>query len=335
METKVIDIKLLAKKLIDNWKLILIITAAGFVLGAILSFGVPRKYTVVSKVAPELSLRTNSLTSFAQIAGINNLLSNNNDALLPSVYPDIVSSTPFLCELCRMQVNDSTLYHYLKNDVKMSWLGAVISLPMRAVGGIKSWFSDDDQSETFMIDPYRPTKEQAATLRMLGKMIRVDVEKKTFLVTISVTAQDPVIAADLSKKVIYNLKQTVTLYRTKKAADNVVYLEKVFADAEKDYNDIQSEYAYYLDHNQSIASKLDLVQSMKFKNELDLKFQLYSSLATELQQARTKVLQETPVFAEIAPPSVPVRSSNSRKKFAMAFAFVALIAACGYVLIKK
>lgn len=335
METKVIDIKTIGRKLLDNWKLILIITAAGFVLGCILSFGVPRKYTVVSKVAPELSLRTNSLTSFAQFAGINSLLSNNNDALLPSVYPDIVSSKPFLAELCRMNVNDSTLYYYLLNDTKMSWLGAVISLPARAVGGIKSLFSDEDESKNNVIDPYRPTRQQDAVMRMLGKMIRVDVEKKNFLVTISVTAQDPVVAADLSKRIIYNLKQTVIKYRTQKAVDNVVYLEKVYKEAEKDYYDTQVEYAYYLDHNQNITLKSNLVKGLNYQNDASLKFQLYSSLATELQQSRTKLMQETPVFAEIAPPSVPVRPSNSKKTFALAFAFIAFIGGCVYVFLKK
>lgn len=334
-ETGIIDIKLLVKKLFRNWKLIAKITAFGFALGAILSLGEPRKYTVVSNIAPELSLRTNSLTSIAQIAGISNLLSNNNDALLPSVYPYIVSSEQFLADLCSMKVNDSTLYYYLLNDTKKGWIGSVVSLPFLAVNGIKSLFSEKDDTSVIDIDPFHPTKEQAAVFRMIRKMILVDVDKKTFLVSISVTAQDPVVAADLSNLIIKNLKRTVIMYRTSKTADNVEYLERVYNDARKEYYDAQSEYARYLDRNQGISSKSSQVKELALKNEVDLKFRIYSSLASELQQEKTKLKQETPVFAEITPPSVPVKSSNSRKSYTLAITFLVFVCACVYVLIKK
>lgn len=334
-EVHVVDIKQVFTNLVKNWKLILTVTIIGGVVGAILSFGVPRKYSVVSIIAPELSLRTNNLASLASITGMSSLLSNSNDALLPTVYPYIVSSNPFLAEVSKMPVNDSTLYYYLLHDTKRSWIGTLMSLPGMAIGGIKSLFKDKTEDLPFEIDTFQPTKEQASVLGMLSKMIRVDVEKKTYMVTLSVTMQDPVIAAKLSRCVIDNLKETVIRYRTQKTVDNVKYLEVVSKEAYDEYLAAQNKYAYFLDHNQNISGKSGEVEQLMLQNDISLKFRLYQTLETELQQNRSRITQETPVFAEICPPSVPTRSSNSRKSVALAFAFLAFVGACVYVFIKK
>jgi len=331
----IIDLKQVFDKFVKNWKPILTITVIGGILGAICSLGIPRKYTVVSVVAPELSLRTNNLASLASITGMSSLLSNNNDALLPSVYPYIVSSTPFLVELSEMPVNEGTLYDYILNDTKMSWYGFVLSLPARAISGIKSLFIDETESDKKGIDPFQPTKEQSAILKSLSKAITVNVDKKTYLVTLTVTMQDPVIAANLSQLVISNLKKNVIKYRTQKTEENVEYLESVSKEAYDEYLLAQTKYAYFLDHNQSISIKSGLVEQLMLQNDVTLKFQLYSSLESELQQNRSRLTQETPVFAEICPPSVPVRSSNSRKSVALAFAFLGFLCGCAYVFFKK
>ena len=332
---QVVDVEQLLRKLPRNWKLILKITLIGGIIGAILSLGVPRKYTVVSKIAPELSLRTNNLASIASFTGLSSILSNNNDALLPSVYPYIVSSTPFLAELCEMRVNDSTLYHYLLKDRKKGWFGTVLSLPGMAVNGVKSLFSDKEAPDSGEIDVFRPSKEQDAVLRLLSKSIQMDVDKKTYLVTLAVTMQDPEVAAELSRLVIDNLKRYVIGYRTQKTVENVEYLEGVAAESYEAYLKSQTKYARFLDHNQNISAKSGQVEQLMLQNDANLKFQLYSSLEAELQQNRSKITQEAPVFAEIYPPSVPTRSSNSRKSFALAFAFIACLGACFYVFIKK
>jgi len=318
-----------------SWKKLLLWFIVAGVIGSLIAIGIPRQYKVVSKVAPELSLRSTSLTSLASLAGAS-MLSGNNDALLPSVYPDIVGSTKFLVDLLNSPVNDSTLFYYMDNDMPSFWLKKVIFFPMTAVGWIKDQFSDEEDSEgVAQIDPYRLTKKQFSYCKMLDKNIRVTVDKKSFLVTISVTFPDKEIAALVSRYVIDNLKKYVTEYRIQKAVLNAEYLEKVTTEAHDTYLKSQLEYASYLDRNQSVTLKSNLLQSLDYQNIANLNFQLYSSLSSELQQARTKVKQETPVFAEIAPPTVPVRSANSRKRVVLVFALLGLIAACTDTVLKE
>lgn len=326
-DTKIdFNLKPLFLLLCRSWKKLLLWFIAAGIMGSIIAVGIPRQYRVVSKVAPELSLRSTSLTSLASLTGAS-MLSGNNDALLPYVYPDIVGSSSFLVDILNSPVNDSTLFYYLENDMPTFWLGKAIVFPMTVVGWIKNRFSDVSFEEDTAIDPYRLTKKQFSCCKFLEKSIDVAVDKKTFLVTISVTLPDKEVAAMVSRYVIDNLKKRVTEYRIQKAVFNAEYLEKVAAEAHETYMKSQFEYASYLDRNQSVSLKSNLVQSLDYQNIVNLNFQLYSSLSSELQQARTKVKQETPVFVEIVPPTVPIRSANSRKRVALLFALLGLVSA--------
>lgn len=57
------------------------------------------------------------------------------------LYPDIVSSTPFLTELFDVKVKDdkekvdTTLYVYLDEHQRAPWWGAIISAPFKVLGG--------------------------------------------------------------------------------------------------------------------------------------------------------------------------------------------------------
>lgn len=333
-----VDFGSIFRKLLGHWKLIVSISFCAAVLGIILSFGVPREYTVVSKVAPELSLRTNSLTSLASMAGLNmNLLSNNNDALLPTVYPEIVGSVPFVTELFTMPVADSTLYDYMLKGTRSSWPAAILSLPGKAVHGIVSLFKpDEEDSEDSPVDVFHLTREQAAVYKSLSNSISVDVDKKTFLVSIVVKMQNPEIAADLSRCVIDNMQKYVTTYRTSKAQKNADFLAATFEEVRAEYFTAQQRYAAYNDSHQEIFSQRAQLEKQRLQNEMNLKYQMFSSIAQQLQQAKVTVQQETPVFAEVVPPTVPLRkTSPKRMRMAVLFAFLGCLASCIHVLTKK
>lgn len=328
------------KKYVDiaksNWKKILKWGVAACFIGVVFSFGIPRRYIVTSKVAPELSLRSNSLTSLASIAGLSmNLLSNNNDALLPVVYPDIVGSIPFITDMFSLHVKDSTLYHYMLNDVRQSWLSSVVSLPFRAIESIAGAFKEKS-TDNSIVDSYHLTNEQNAVYKMLKRAIKVEVDKRTFLVTISVTMQDPVVAADLSEAVIANLKKYVTAYRTDKARKNAEFLQEAYNNAKGEYYSAQQAYASYCDAHQEMMSQRSMIEKQRLQNNSNIKFQLFSSLAQQLQQAIVTVQQESPVFAVVIPPSVPLRkAAPKRAQIAIVFMMLGMLVSYVNIVVKS
>lgn len=82
--------------------------------------------------------------------------------LSPELYPDIVSSTPFLIELFDVKVKDqkdkidTTLYAYLDEYQRGPWWGAITSAPFKALGWVISLFKDkEEEGVAVKTDPFR------------------------------------------------------------------------------------------------------------------------------------------------------------------------------------
>ena len=140
-----IDLMELFRKLLKNWKLILKWCGVAAVVGLVVGFSIPKEYTVSSRMAPEVVNRSSgNLSSLASLAGINLNNVSTSDAVYPDLYPDIVSSNPFVVELFSMPVSfehkgetvDTDLYDYLKNYTRSPWWSYVVQAPFKALG----WF---------------------------------------------------------------------------------------------------------------------------------------------------------------------------------------------------
>lgn len=335
-----IDVMKYITPVLKNWKKILLVGLCSAVIGVAFSFTFPKEYKVVTRLAPELSLRSNSLTSLASIAGINmNMLGNNNDALLPTVYPDIVSSVPFITGLFDMPVGEKTLYEYMLNDQKLSLVGKIMSFPGVVVSSIIGIFkSSDEEGDSIdaSINNFQLTKEQYNVFKAISKRISVSVDKKTFIVTITVIAQDRVVAADLAKNVNENLRKYVVAYRTDKTRQVVNYLNEALIQARGEYYDAQRKFAIYSDRHQNVLLQSDLIEKQRLQNDVNLKFQLFSSLSQQLQQQEVQLQQETPVFAEVIPATVPLRKYKPmRMRFLIVFFVLGCAIASVCVLHKK
>ena len=126
-----IDIMELLLKLLSNWKKLLLWCGVSAVVGIVVAFSIPRQYTVTSKMAPEIVTKTSgSVASIASMLGANISNMTTNDAVYPDLYPDIVSSTPFVTELFSLPVQfrdkrggmvDTDYYTYLKEYTKSPW----------------------------------------------------------------------------------------------------------------------------------------------------------------------------------------------------------------------
>lgn len=328
-----------------NWKKLILWMAGAFVLGCLIAIGIPRKYQVVSKIAPELSsTATNRLSTMAALTGFSSAVLGSTDAVYPMVYPDLVKSPEFVADLFPLPVKylekgevvESNLYDYVLNHHSSSWIGFLMSLPGRLISWAAGLFSSDDEGDELgEVDPFHFTRKQGAVYRALCKRIETAIDKKTLVVTTVVTMPDAEICAEVSKAVNENLQKYVTAYRTEKALHDEGYYEKLCEEAKQDYYDAQRKYSSYVDRNQGIVLQSVKVEEERLRNEMNLQYQLYNSMSQQLQSAKAKVQQETPVFAEIIPPTVPLKSANSRKKVALAFALLGLVAGCIVTLVKN
>ncbi|MGN1214949.1 MAG: GNVR domain-containing protein [Candidatus Cryptobacteroides sp.] len=322
-----------------SWKTVLCFVCASAVIGLVIGFSIPKKYKVVTKLAPELSnSAVNRLSSLANLAGMNANVLGSSDAVYPMIYPEIIYSSNFLVELFDMPVEIAgqepmTLFEYVRDHTRRPWWSVVLGLPGKLVSIIKNEEEDDPDAP---VDPYRLTAGQAAVAKALGTNIRASVEKKTMMITIETTMQDPVVAADLARYANEKLKKYVTDYRTDKVRETVDYLEGVLVQTRDDYYAAQRKYASYVDSHRNLVLQSVKVEAERLQNDMNLKYSLYNSVVQQLQSANLKVQQETPVFTEIVPASVPLRPyAPSKKKILAAFLFLGIVAGVATVLLKK
>ena len=336
-----IDFGKIWTKIKASWKLVAICAVAGIIAGLVIGFSIPKRYSVVTKLAPELSnTAVNRLSSLANLAGMNANILGSSDAVYPMIYPEIVNSTDFLTGLFDMPVDlpgsgKTDLYDYVLNHTRHPWWSSIMALPGKVMGLLKKKEGEALTGHD-SVDPFRLTPEQGAVAKAIGRSISASVDKKTMMITIQTVAQDPVVAADLARAVSDNIKKYVTDYRTDKVRDNVTYLEGVLKQTKDEYYDAQKRYAGFVDSHHNVVLQSVRVESERLQNEMNLKYQLYNSIAQQLQNAQLRVQQETPVFAEISSPSVPLHPfAPSKKRLLMAFIMIGLVFGCASALLKK
>ncbi len=333
-----IDIMELVRKALKNWKFILKCCGVAAVVGLIVGFSIPKTYTVSATLAPETVSKSagGSLSSLAAMAGINLSSTTTADAFYPELYPQIVNSNPFIVGLFSVPVEfeykketvQTDLYTYLKEYTSAPWWNAILKLPGKAIGAVMGIFREKEEPvEGYAnINPQALTLEQEELVKAIKESISITVDKKTSLISISVVTQNPDVAYTLAKEVISSLQNFVTDYRTQKSRKDLEYYQSVYDDAKEDYYAAQQKYARYVDANQGVTRQSVMIEQQRLQNESELAYQLYNSCAQQLESAKVMVQKETPVFAEMDPPTRPTKkTAPSKAKILVIMAFLGAV----------
>lgn len=336
-----IDLMEYARKLWAARKLLLKVAGIAVIVGVIVALTTPKQYTASVTLAPESSKSgSGGLSGIASMLGVGGLsMSSDADAFNVTLYPNVVSSTPFIIDLLDTPVkqldeeNDTTLAGYLKEGTSKSLMNTVISLPFKAIGAVMSLFSSEKEDETKEINPFHLTKEQNLTVEGLRKLIVANVDKKTGVTTVAVTMQDPLVCAIIADTVVVKLQEFITEYRINKAQEDCKYWEQLNEERKNEYYEKQQKYASYSDANQGVIRESVKIEEERLQNEMNLAYQVYSHVANQLQMARAKVQEAKPVFAVVEPASVPLKpSSTSRKMILIGIVFLAVAGASAWIL---
>lgn len=314
-----IDLLELALKVWAERRWILKCCGYAVIVGLVIAFSIPKEYTTSVMIAPEASdNKGGGLSSLASLAGISLNASSGSDAIFPDLYPDIVTSTPFLTGLFDVPVRDmdgeinTILYDYMDEYQRAPWWSYIISAPFKALGWTISLFKAPEE-EGDKLDPFQLTKEQTDIVKVLSDQIDVSVDKKTGVTTISVTMQDPRISACLADTVVNRLQSYIIEYRTNKARKDFLFQQKLFERKKKEYEMAQENYTKFADANKNIILQSYRAEQVRLENEMNLAYQVYTSVAQQLQIAEAKVQEITPVYTIVEPATIPVKASKPRK----------------------
>lgn len=347
-EESSIDFGKIYKDLLKHKKLYIKVLPIAFLLAALYALSLPNYYNCTVKLAPELGANAKTgggLAGLASSFGINlGGASSGADAINPTLYPDLMNSVDFKTSLFEIPVTiegdkeknepnrTMSYYDYLVNEQKAPWW-------TEAMGGAKKWLISlfkDENPEASSIDPFRLTLSQSNIVEAINKKVVCDVDKKTFVITIDVTDQNPVICANMADTVKTRLQKFITDYRTSKVRVDLEYHKKLYSEAKAKYEQARQRYAAYADSHRAVTSQSGQTKQAELQVEMNMQQQIYQQVVAQLQQAEMKVQEETPAFTTLQSATVPVlKAGPKRAQMCLIFLFLAFLGTTAYILHKE
>ena len=344
-EESSIDFMKIFQDLLKHKMLYAKVLPVAFVLAAIYALAQPNYYNCTVKLSPEMSgsKSTSGLAALASSFGVNIGSGSGvgTEALFPTLYPDLMNSVDFKTSLFHVPVTiegdkeageaDRTMsyYDYLSKEQKAPWWSSA----MKAVFSI---FKSEEPEKKEAINPFRLTKKQADIVKAIDKKVVCDVDKKTMVITISVTDQDPVIAANMADTVKTRLQNFITDYRTSKARVDLEYNKKICAETKARYEKARQLYAEFMDHNRDIILQTVRQKQTDLENDMQLQYNAYTQVAAQLLAAEAKVQEETPAFTTLQSATVPVlKAGPKRAQMCLIFLFLAFLCTTAWILYKE
>ena len=333
-----INLGKIIRKLLKRKKLIIRnMLLAAVVFGALIMC-VPRTYTCEVTMAPEFgnAASAGSLASFASSFGINVGNGAGDDAISPSLYPDLIESKQFVVSLFPVRVKDGLIdtdYHtYLAKHQQKPWWQKLTIWTKNVVKNLFGKPKAKQEGNYKHADPFRLSEDDYNMAEKITKLITCSVDRRSYVITIHVTDQDPLIAASMADTVRARLQQYITDYRTSKARGDVEYYKKLQAKAKQDYDKTMKAYSVYADSHRDMILQSYISQRDNLENDMQMAFNVYTAVSQQLEQAKAKVQEATPAFTTLKCASVPVKPTGPKRvMFVLGMMILTFLATAYYV----
>ena len=339
-----IDIMEYVAKLWKHRKMIILWCCVGALIGLVVGFSLPKTYKAGATLAPETEQKAGSgMSSIASMMGVN--LNNSVDAISFEMYPDVVHSTPFIVGLfdtpVQFERKDSvittTLIDYMLEYQKLPWWTPIMEAPFKALAWCISLVSPAEEEDEVQGDtqhnPANLSKKEREVVKFFTENLFVNVDKKSGKTQIELEMQDPLVVYTVVETVLDHLKDYMSDYRTSKASQDVANLTTICEQRRADYYEAQQAYAKYIDANKNVILQSANAERERLQQEMNLAYQVYSQVATQLEGARIKEQEAKPVFAILEPAAIPnKKAAPSKAKILIVFTFLAGCCAAAWTL---
>ena len=340
--TDIIDLRNIFRTLWKKKLVFFIVIPIVAVLASIYIVSFPRYYSTETRLAPEMenSGAGGTLNSLASSFGIDLENMQTTDAIYPLLYPDLMEDNGFVVSLWNIKVTDigdsihTTYYEYLKNHQKTVWWTPMKEKVMSLFGSDKD-VVDLKKKGGSGIDPYRLSKKQDDIVKIIQSNINISIDKQTSIITISTVDQDPIICKTLADTLTARLQNFITDYRTRKARVDVDYYQKLTNEAKKDYEAIREKYVNSADANTDVILESVRAKVEDMENEMQLKYDAYTTLDKQLQAAKAKVQERTPAFTMIKGSSVPIKPAGPKRMIFVAGMIILSFICTALFLVRK
>ena len=340
--TDEIDLIELLKKIYLEKKLILKISILATLFGVVYALFQPNEFTSSTTFIPQLSsgVKTggSSLSGLASLAGINIGSMESSSEFPPTLYPQVVNGVPFRVELLSNEItlnNELVVVkdYFLENKSSFNILRTIKKYTI----GLPSLILFKNQKEyTNQSKIYSITEEDKDLFQILENNLSLSINEKEGFITISYTDNNKNVAAQVTQIAQNLLQEKIIEFKNKSSKEMLDFATKQYSDKKESYEKLQDERAVFVDKNINISSSLFQNKLSRLESEVNISESIVQQLASQVEQAKLQVNEDTPVFTTIKPVTIPFeRSAPKRSLIVIVFVFLGLVLSAAYVLVKE
>ena len=342
----------LAKHIWENRSTIYKFVAVGIVLGLAVALLSPKEYQSGATLMPEVqSSQGGASRLLQQYGGLLGLGGGSADlgsetSIPPMLYPQIVQSLPFQLQLLNTDVEfaefgtTTTVYNFFDEVYAPSVFsyvkGYTVGLPGKLIGLFKEEEAPKPLPRGFETDEViSVTKDQMEIIENMRERVSVSLNEESGVINLTITMPDPQAAAQIAQTSIGLIREYVTNYRTRKAEQDLEFAREQLSTAKTDFEAAQTRLAEFRDGNVNLATARAETELQRLQSEYDLSFNVYNTLAQQVEQAKLKVQEQTPVVSVLQPVQVPVDDETSGLLILIVFLILSSIIGLSWVIVLK
>lgn len=294
----------------ENKDLILKITLSVTLLSVIYSvFFYENEYTASVKFIPQAGAKgkmSSRIGSLAAYAGIS--LSNPKDSeiISPSLYDDIIESTPFLNKVASSYISDE--HSSLKK----------IRLKEYYVNNKKGFLKKRDEGNIIVNDTPSIvfySRNEMSLFKEIKKILTFDYNEKDNIIKFSCSFNNSKNAAQIVNNATEILKEEIIRLKTDKVKKELDFIDKSYKEKNKEFKENQLKLASYEDNNILLRTSKSKIKLFELKSNNDLLLNVCIDLKKQLESKKIELEEVTPSFIILQPIVEPVILSSKSRLF--------------------
>lgn len=154
-----------------------------------------------------------------------------------------------------------------------------------------------------------PALLEARAMNQVRESLNAIASLKTGVITVNATAEYPELAAQIVQQVFAEVNAFNLEGRQLRASAERKFAEQARVDAQKELTAAENRLEAFLQTNRVVASPNLLTQHERLQRDVNMRQQLYTSLAQMYEQARLEEVRDTPAITLIEPAVVPLEAN--------------------------
>ncbi len=310
------------------------VLAVAILIGLVIAFSSRPEFAASTKILPYRGAASNNnLSSLAGLAGIRLSQGMADQTITADLYPVIAKTLDFRISVAEAPVrfdrgeSPSTLVAYFRTHRTLAdrfarWPGAL----RRRITTFLSGDTTDGAPLSLPGSNGAPLRafdrEYLEIVQDLDNRLIVTYDKKTSVISITGVMPSPYAAADLVQSASERLMRRIIDYEARKAAEQLKFIEEQHRKAQEKYERSQQNLAVFADRNRALVSALAQVERDRLQREYNVAFEVFQQLSLELERARIRKNEDTPVFTVLEEPVVPDRRSSPNRTLILVMSIV-------------